>query len=104
MGAQGRHRGAMIEAFAILAVFLTASLIYLGARLQAQNDSLDPHAEEARLRESLAWHEDRLKQAQERRWDADMTGRIAEQLAEIQGKLARFQVVRANAIRRRQEW
>lgn len=90
----------MIEGLAILAVFLVAALGYLSARLQAQNDKRDPQAEEMRLRAAAAWHEARLIQAREQRYDDDMIGRIAGQLAEIEGRLAGFEAGRPKAVRR----
>jgi hypothetical protein len=80
----------MIEALAILVVFLTAALIYLGAQMQAQSARRDPVAELARLRESLVWHDERLRLAKENQWDAEMISRIAGQRAEISGQLTRF--------------
>jgi hypothetical protein len=92
----------MIESLAILAVFLIAALIYLGARLQAQGERRNPAAELARLQESLAWHEDRLRRAKEKQWDDGMIRPIAEQLAEIQAKLHRFQAGQTDAVLHRQ--
>jgi hypothetical protein len=93
----------MIEGLAILFVFMTAALIYLGARVQAQNASRDPRAEAARLQESLIWHEERLRLAKEKNWDDGMINQIAGQLDEIQGKLADFNLVHGNAPRRHRE-
>jgi len=84
----------MIEALAILVVFLTAALIYLSAQMQAQSARRDPVAELARLQESLVWHDERLRLAKEQRWDDDMINRIAGQRAEILGELARFHAAR----------
>jgi hypothetical protein len=80
---------AMIEGMAILAVFLIAALIYIAVRLQSQNDRRNPQAEAARLRESVAWHEQRLRTAREKKWDVAMIDQIAEQLADAEYQLAR---------------
>ena len=92
----------MIESLAILAVFLIAALIYLGARLQAQSERRNPVAELARLQESLAWHEDRLRRAKEKQWDDGMIRPIAEQHAEIQARLHRFQAGQTDSVLHRQ--
>jgi hypothetical protein len=79
----------MIEGTAILVVFLTAALIFIAVRLQAQNARRNPLAEAARLRESVVWHEQRLRTAREKKWDTAMIDQIAEQLAEAEYQLAR---------------
>jgi hypothetical protein len=78
----------MIEASVILFVFLVAGSLFVGARLMAQNVRSNPAAELARLHDSLAWHEERLRQAKQKNWDYDMINRIAGELAETRARLA----------------
>lgn len=85
----------MIESSVILFVVLVASALFIGSRLMAQNARRDPVALRARLNESLAWHEERLRQAKEKNWDYDMINRIAGELAETQAQLARLSAAEA---------
>ena len=85
----------MIESSVILFVFLVSGALFLGARLMAQNARRDPVALRARLHESLAWHEERLRLAKEKNWDYDMISRIAGELAETQAQLARLSAAEA---------
>ncbi len=80
----------MIESSVILFVMLVAGALFIGSRLMAQNARRDPVALRARLHESLAWHEERLRLAKEKNWDYDMVSRIAGELAETQAQLARL--------------
>src|SRR5258708_35682039 len=77
----------MIESSVILFVMLVAGALFIGTRLMAQNARRDPVAERARLHESLAWHEERLRLAKGKNWDYDMINRIAGELAETRGEL-----------------
>jgi hypothetical protein len=78
----------MIESSVILFVFLVSGALFLGSRLMAQNARKNPAVELARLRESLVWHEERLRQARLKNWDADMVDRITAQLEETRQRLA----------------
>lgn len=80
----------MIEASVILFVVLVAGSLFIGARLMAQNSRKDVAAEKARLHESLAWHEERLRMAKQKGWDYDMVNRITEQLDETRFQLAQI--------------
>lgn len=80
----------MIESSVILFVLIVSGALFIGARLMAQNSRRDPVALRARLRESLVWHEERLRRAQEKNWDHDMISRIAGELAETRAQLARL--------------
>jgi hypothetical protein len=80
----------MIEASVILFVLVAAGSLFIGARLMAQNARKDPAAEMARLHESLAWHESRLRQAKAKNWDYDMINRITEELEETRFQLAQL--------------
>lgn len=77
----------MIESSVILFVLLVSGALFIGARLMKQNARSNPTAELARLRESLAWHEERLRQARLKNWDHDMVSRINQQLEETRGRL-----------------
>ena len=80
----------VMEALIIPIVFAVAAAVYLSARFQAQSVRLSPQQELAQLRERLAWHEDRLRQAREKYRDADMIDRIAGELSDTRRELARF--------------
>ena len=79
----------MIESSVILFVLLVSGALFIGARLMKQNARSNPTAELARLRESLAWHEERLRQARLKNWDHDMVDRITAQLEDTREQLAR---------------
>jgi len=76
----------MPEAVALLfvAVMTTALLVVLRLRTKK------PHgpAELQRLREHIAWLEDRQRHAEAKQWDDTMRARIVSQLAEARRELA----------------
>lgn len=77
----------MLEALTLFTVASLCGLALVVVKLRARNRR--PSAEEVqRLREHLAWLEERQRHAVERRWDADMQSRLATQIAETQAKLA----------------
>lgn len=78
----------MIEGTVILVVSLLAGLLFVGTRVMAQNARKNPAAELARLHESLAWHEARLLNAQQKGWDQGMIGQIRSQVDETRARLA----------------
>ena len=78
-----------MEAFVIVLVPLVAAAIYLGARFSASGRPANRQEELQRLREQLAWHEDRLRRAREKNWDESMISQIATQLADTRRQLAR---------------
>jgi hypothetical protein len=80
----------MIESSVLLFLFLVSGALFIGARLMAQNARKNPAVELARLQESLVWHEERLRQAQLKKWDHDMVERITAQLEETRQQLARI--------------
>lgn len=84
-----------MEAVVILFVPMVAIAVYLMARFQSQGAKLSPQEETARLREQLAWHEQRLRNAKEKKWDASMIGQIADQLADTEYQLARVNAAQA---------
>jgi hypothetical protein len=87
----------MIEASVILLVGVAALGLFFGSRLMAQNARKDPVAELARLHETLAWHEERLRQAKERNWDRDMVHQINEQLEDTRFQVAQVKSRAASA-------
>lgn len=89
-----------MEAFVILLVPLVAAAIYLGARFQSQGARRRPPEELKQLQEQRAWHADRLRRAREKKWDGPMIEQIAEQLAEAEYQLARFNAAQSAASRR----
>ncbi len=80
----------MIEASVILFVLVVAGSLFIGSRLMAQNARKDSVAERARLHETLAWHEERLRQAKAKNWDYDMINRITEELDDTRFRLAQL--------------
>lgn len=80
----------MIEASVILLVLVSAVFLFLRSRLLARNTRKDPAAEMARLHESLAWHESRLRRAKAKHWDYEMINRITEELEETRFQLAQI--------------
>jgi hypothetical protein len=92
----------MIEAGVILLVFLFVGALFIGSRLIAHNSRRNPAAELARLHESLAWHEARLRQAKQKNWDYDMINRITEELDDTRFRLAQLSAAQATASPRNQ--
>lgn len=86
----------MIEASVILFVLLVAGSLFIGSRLMAQHARKDAAAERARLHESLAWHEERLRQAKAKNWDYDMINRITEELDDTRFRLAQLNAQAGN--------
>jgi hypothetical protein len=80
----------MIEAGVILMVLLVAALLFVVLRVAAQKARGNPAAEIARLHESLAWHEQRLRVAKAKNWDYDMINRITEELDDTRFRLAQL--------------
>lgn len=80
----------MIEASVILFVLVVAGSLFIGSRLMAQNARKDSVAERARLHETLAWHEERLRLAKAKNWDYDMVNRITEELDDTRFRLAQL--------------
>ena len=83
-----------MEAVVILLVPLIAAAVYLSARFQGEGIAVNPQQELVQLRERLAWHEDRLRQAREKNWDDAMVEQIAGQLAETRDELLRLSLGR----------
>jgi hypothetical protein len=77
----------MAEAFVIITLSLLAALAAVIFRLRTKNSPLRPE-EAARLREHLAWLEERQRHADEQRWDADMKQRIQAQIDAARRQLA----------------
>jgi hypothetical protein len=61
---------------------------FISARFQANSLRSGPQEERAQLQERLAWHEDRLRRAQEKNWDDGMIEQIAGQLSDTRRELA----------------
>lgn len=78
----------MIESSVIAFVLLVSAGLFIAMRLMAQNARNNPGAERARLQTSLAWHEERLRNAQQKNWDHDMVARITHQVEETRQRLA----------------
>jgi hypothetical protein len=76
----------MPEAVALLAVAVLTAVLFLALKLTARKPG--GPAEIARLREHIAWLEDRQRHAAEKNWDDDMRRRIAAQLLEARQQLA----------------
>lgn len=76
----------MPEAIAVLSVAFLIAALFVILKLMHRK----PHgpAEIQRLREHIAWLEDRMRHATEKNWDADMKRRIEEQLDEARASLA----------------
>lgn len=81
-----------MEALVIVFVPLIALGIYVISRFQTYGLPRNAQEEIAELRQRLAWHEQRLRHAQEKNWDRDMIHQITEQLEDT-----RFQLVQVNA-------
>lgn len=86
----------MIEASVILFLLVVSSSLFFGSRLMAQNARKDTVAERARLHETLAWHEERLRQAKAKHWDYDMINRITEELDDTRFRLAQLNAQAGN--------
>ena len=81
----------MPEALALIAVFVVAAVIYVGAWVQSRDPALiKPDQEQARLRQHAAWLETRLAVAQRENWGREMTEGIEAELAVTVGLLARM--------------
>ncbi len=80
----------MIEASVILFVLVAVGSLFIGSRLMAQNARKDCVTERARLHETLAWHEERLRLAKAKNWDYDMINRITEELDDTRFRLAQL--------------
>lgn len=80
----------MIESTVITLVLLLSGGFFIAMRLMAQNARNNPAAEQARLQQSLVWHEERLRNAQAKNWDHDMIARITAQVDETRAQLARI--------------
>lgn len=90
----------MIESSLILLVLLVAGGLFLASRLTIQKDRSNPAVEKLRLRESLAWHEARLKQARAANWDDQMIADITAQLTEVQVRIAEIAATEEGTARR----
>ncbi len=90
MGPLRKHGARMIEASVILLVLVAAGSLFIGSRLMARNARKDSAAERARLHQSLAWHEERLRLAKAKHWDYDMINRITEELDDTRFRLAQL--------------
>ena len=77
----------MIEALAVFLVVAGVALALFVARVQARSRKLDPHVEQERLQQHLAWLEDRRLHAEKQNYDEDMKARIAEQLVQTRRQL-----------------
>ncbi|HEX7631485.1 MAG TPA: hypothetical protein VF388_05085 [Lacunisphaera sp.] len=80
----------MIESTVITLLLLVSGGLFLAMRIMAQNARNNPAAERARLQQSLVWHEERLRNAQEKNWDHDMIARITAQVEETRQRLAQL--------------
>ena len=92
----GRTVGRMIEAGVILFVLVAVGSLFIGSRLMAQPARKDAVAERARLHASLAWHEERLRQAKVKNWDYDMINRITEEMDDTRFRLAQLNAQAGN--------
>lgn len=76
----------MLEAFVLLVVSSFVALALFVHRVRSQRRR--PTREEMeRLREHIAWLEERQRHAVERQWDADMQQRLEAQLREARDHL-----------------
>lgn len=79
----------MPEALVVLGVLAVALLSWLGAWLHTRNPAnSNPADEAARLREQVAWLEQRLEVARRENWGGEMVAGIATELASAAGQLA----------------
>lgn len=81
----------MLEAFVLLVVSSFVALALFVHRVRSQRRR--PTREEMeRLREHIAWLEERQRHAVERQWDADMQQRLEAQLREARDRLVAGEV------------
>jgi len=78
---------AMVELVAIVAVAAIAGSIGLFSVVMARTMKPSPAAERERLRQYLAWLEDRRVHAETHDYDDDMKARIYEELARTRAEL-----------------
>ena len=79
----------MPEALVVLGVLAVALLSWLGAWLHARNPAnTNPADEAARLREHVAWLEQRLEVARRENWGGEMIAGITTELNAAAGQLA----------------
>ena len=79
----------MPEALAVLFMFTASALTFVFARVLIR-----PHTtgeEVTRLKQQLAWLEERQLHADEKRWDVEMKLRMARQIEETRQKLAEME-------------
>lgn len=80
----------MIETSVILFVLVAAGSLFIGSRLMVQSARKDAVAERARLHQTLAWHEQRLRLAKAKHWDYEMINRITGELDDTRFRLAQL--------------
>ncbi len=79
----------MPEALVVLGVLAVALFSWLGAWLHTRNPAnTNPADEAARLREHVAWLEQRLEVARRENWGGEMISGIATELNTAAGQLA----------------
>lgn len=78
----------MPEAIAILLVVFTSALILGLTWLQARATPRRREQEIERLKQHIAWLEERQRHAEQKHWDDDMRQRIETQLSEARQQLA----------------
>lgn len=89
----------MVAVSVTLLVCFVIGAVFIGGRLIAQNARKDAAREVERLRESLAWHEERLRQAKLRGWDYARVKRISDQLDDTRFQLLQLTTAQAAATR-----
>jgi hypothetical protein len=90
MGPLQKHGARMIEASVILLALGATVAFFIASRVKAQNARKDTAAERARLHETLAWHEQRLRLAKAKHWDYAMINRITDELDDTRFRLAQL--------------
>ena len=79
----------MPEAFAIVAVFVVAVVVYVGAWLQSRDPRKRNAAEElAQLRQHHGWLRERLEVARRERWGEEMVTQLAAEHEALSRRLA----------------
>jgi hypothetical protein len=79
----------MPEAFAIVAVFAVAVVVYVGAWWQARDPRRrDARAELAQLRQHHGWLQERLAVARRERWGEEMVAQLAAEHEALSRRLA----------------
>ncbi len=79
----------MPEAFAVVAVFVIALVIYFAMWMQTRDPALNkPHEELARLQHQVTWLEDRLARARHEQWGEHMIAPLADEYAATMAQLA----------------